>query len=150
MGTKTPEPNTADERRPRRTRIFHFTLPPAAYFFPFSGHCSRTSFFRQVQRFVSFDQCTASARALAFMGAPRISASWWLFRGVAVISDRFGRHHPASRPTSGPFRQSNPHCDQVYQCSIFSINFGAFSPVLTREVLQNTDPTGRSVFRRFV
>ncbi|EMI46309.1 POT family MFS transporter [Rhodopirellula sp. SWK7] len=125
------------------TEHYHsFTM--AAYFFPVLGALLADVFLGKYKTilYLSIVYCLGHA-ALAFMGSPPMSAGWWLFAGLLLISIGSGGIKPCvSAHVGDQFGKSNQHLlTKVYQWFYFSINFGAFlSTLLTPWVLQNYGP----------
>ncbi|MCM2373190.1 POT family MFS transporter [Aporhodopirellula aestuarii] len=125
------------------TEHYHsFTM--AAYFFPVIGALLADVFLGKYKTilYLSIVYCLGHA-ALAFMGSPPMSAGWWLFAGLLLISIGSGGIKPCvSAHVGDQFGKSNHHLlTKVYQWFYFSINFGAFlSTLLTPWVLQHYGP----------
>ncbi|MFG0287146.1 MAG: POT family MFS transporter [Rhodopirellula sp. JB044] len=125
------------------TEHYHsFTM--AAYFFPVLGALLADVFLGKYKTilYLSIVYCFGHA-ALAFMGSPPMSAGWWLFAGLFLISVGSGGIKPCvSAHVGDQFGKSNQHMlTKVYQWFYFSINFGAFlSTLLTPWILQHYGP----------
>jgi len=142
MGNEAPGADTAMSGAAATENFHYFTA--AAYFFPVLGALLADIFLGKYKTilYLSIVYCIGHA-ALAFMGAPPISASWWLFAGLLLISIGSGGIKPCvSAHVGDQFGKSNQHLlTKVYQWFYFSINFGAFlSTLLTPWVLQNYGP----------
>ncbi len=142
MGTGVPGPNSALSNA-AATEHFH-TFTAAAYFFPVLGALFADVFLGKYRTilYLSMVYCLGHA-ALAFMGSPPISAGWWLFAGLLLISVGSGGIKPCvSAHVGDQFGKSNQHLlTKVYQWFYFSINLGAFvSTLLTPWVLDQYGP----------
>jgi len=125
------------------TEHYH-TFTAAAYFFPILGALLSDVFLGKYRTilFLSIVYCLGHA-ALAMMGAPPLSAGYWLFVGLLLISVGSGGIKPCvSAHVGDQFGKSNAHLlTKVYQWFYFSINFGAFiSTLLTPWLLEHFGP----------
>ena len=125
------------------TEHYH-TFTAAAYFFPILGALLSDVFLGKYRTilFLSIVYCLGHA-ALAMMGAPPLSAGYWLFVGLLLISVGSGGIKPCvSAHVGDQFGKSNAHLlTKVYQWFYFSINFGAFiSTLLTPWLLEHYGP----------
>ncbi|MEM9366248.1 MAG: POT family MFS transporter [Planctomycetota bacterium] len=110
------------------TEHYH-TFTAAVYFTPIAGALLADILFGKYRTilWLSIVYCLGHG-ALALMGSPPMTAGWWLFAGLFLISVGSGGIKPCvSAHVGDQFGKANKHLlTKVYQWFYFSINFGSF------------------------